>query len=388
MNKKIDYNHSGRQFGSTRTRLGLIAAVALMLTAIMATTLDAYVRTGGSGRETIFGPIEDFGSIVVNGVHYDESTANIVVDGVPGLTRASLKLGMIVQIDGVRDYTVNTSVANVVRTDHVLYGQVEDVNAAKAEVIILQQHVSVTTTTRFDGASGLGELAPGVWVAVHGLGDPGRKAVVATLIEVVSAPIETTSSIRGTVQKVKAGWMRIGKLDMLVFDSKAEDGDFVSAKGDYLGGVFVSNALVVTREVETHENVDTELQGYVADFRGIDAFTIAGVTIDATNASFSGGRASNLKQNVRVTVEGPIRNGILIAEEVEFSAAPTSVEIEGVITTFTSLADFTAKGRRIDASNIAVGASKVPSVGWKAHVKGDVAADGSVKATKAEFEPN
>jgi hypothetical protein len=389
MNKNTGIKLASHSPAGIRAKFGLFTTIALLLGAITATTLDAYVRTGGTGRETSYGVIEDFGSIVVNGVHYDETAANIIIDGVPGQTRAALKLGMIAQIDAVRDYGLPTGIANVVRVDRVMYGQVEAINDATAELTILAQRVTVGTTTRFDGAAGLRGLVVGDWIAVHGLEDPGRKSVTATLIERVTVPGDTGSSIRGTVQNVQPGRLRIGKLDILAINSDAQNGDFVSAKGDYLGGVFVSTDVLVTREVETHESVETQLQGFVSSFRGIDEFTVAGVVIDASRARFSGGRASDLRQNVRVTVEGPIQNGVLSADEIRFPSttpAAESIELEGVITSFASLDDFVVKGRRVDASSVAIKPERMPNVGWKAHVKGSVDTDGNVHATKAEFE--
>ncbi|MEI6737926.1 MAG: DUF5666 domain-containing protein [Pseudomonadota bacterium] len=395
MNTNINNDHPDFSNRRARARFGLMASIALVLVAFTATTLDAYVRTGGSGRTVVFGEIEDFGSIVVNGVHYDESAANIIIDGIPGQSRAALKLGMIVQIDGVLDYTLNTGVANEVRVDRALFGQVEEINSATSEVTILKQRVLVSTTTRFDGVPGLHELAVGDWIAVHGLEDAGRKSLVATLIERSSTPSLMVSSIRGTVQNVQRGRLRIGNLDILVGNSNVHDGDFVKASGEYLGGVLLVEDVVVTRKVEIHESVETLLQGYVADFRGIGAFTIDGVMIDASTARYFGGRANDLHQDVRVTVEGSIQDGVLIAEEVLFPGAsstdvPTesgkSIELEGIITAFTSIADFVVKGRHIDASNINLKDGKQPKLGWKAHVEGNVTADGIIKVTKAKFE--
>lgn len=389
MNTNSGFKQLRCSIRGSRSKFSFIAVAALVFAAITTTTLGAYVRTGGSGLRTSFGEIEAFGSIVVNGVHYDESAANIIVDGVPGQSRATLKLGMVVQVDGVVDYALNTGVADVVRVNRVLTGQVESINPSTAEVKILQQRIAVSVTTRFDGALGLGELTTGDWIAVHGLEDPGRKSVVATLIERVDAPSDGGSSIRGTVQKLQQGKLRIGKLDILVANTSAHDGDFVSVKGDYLGGALAATEAVVTNEVEIHENVETQLQGYVSDFRGIGDFTISGVAVDASSASFVGGRIGDLRQNVRVAVEGSIRNGVLIADEVEFPTATSSsasIELEGVITSFSALADFVVKGQRIDASNVVLASARMPKAGWKAHVKGIIAIDGKIKATKAEFE--
>ncbi|MEQ1516165.1 MAG: DUF5666 domain-containing protein, partial [Usitatibacteraceae bacterium] len=370
MKKDTCHNHSGRYSAGYRAKFGLFTFVAMLLGVVTATTLGAYVRTGGSGRDISYGEIEDFGSIVVNGVHYDETAANIIIDGAPGQSRAALKLGMIAQIDGQRDYALNTGIADTVRVDRVMYGQIESINNSTAEVRILAQRVSIGATTRFDGATGLAGLAAGDWIAVHGLEDPGRKSVVATLVERVANPGAAESTIRGTVQNVQSGRLRVGRLDVLAFNSQARDGDYVSIRGDYLGGVLVSTNVVVTREVETEEDDNTELQGYVSDFRSISDFTIAGVSIDASRARLNGGTASDLTRNIRVTVEGTITNGVLQATEIGFpgatsaTTAATSAEVEGTITAYSSLGDFVVKGRRIDASALASKIDRLPRVGW------------------------
>ena len=177
-----------------------------------------------------------------------------------------------------------------------------------------------------------------------------------------------------------------------------QDGDYVDVTGIYVDDrtQLVAREVKQSREVELRENVETELQGYVDNFRGSDQFIVAGVTIDASQASFFGGRANDLKNGTRITVEGSIKDGVLFAEEIYFSGAPSTpgaaaaatVEIEGVISKFNSLADFVVKGVHIDASAASVkGAGKhTPMAGWKAHAKGTVGADGVVKATSLEFD--
>jgi hypothetical protein len=158
----------------------------------------------------------------------------------------------------------------------------------------------------------------------------------------------------------------------------------------------------MTREVETHEGVETQLTGYVADFRSISSFTVAGVQVDASAASLGGNKPSDIKKDVRITVEGRIVNGILQAHEIEIRSAgvtgsgtspntPSSdpvIELEGVITEFTSMASFVVKGKRIDASEAQVTSKPGLQIrsGLKAHAKGRVLLDGSVMATQIEFQ--
>lgn len=366
----------------------LIAAFGLFL----GSAVIAKVQTGGTGRATVFGEIEDFGSIVVNGVHYDETHASISIDGISGQSKSALKLGMIVQIDGVQDYANSTGIAESVRVNSVLRGQIESINLASGEIVVLQQRIAITPTTRFDAAGGLLGVTIGDWVGVHGLEDAGRKSVTATLIESLSISSELQSTIRGTVSNVNEQRVRIGALDILWNGNTPHNGEFVAVTGYYNGRELTASQLLATKQVELHEAAETEIEGFVQDFRGVSNFTIAGVTIDASTAQFIGGRAGNLNRDIRVTVEGPVVNGVLIAEEVIFpgagasSASSEKIELEGSITTFNSIADFVVKGQRIDASGVASGLKRPPALGWKAHVKGTMGADGKLVATSAEFE--
>ena len=86
----------------------------------------AVAACGGSGTQTagidrggvatpvsVVGPITGFGSIVVNGVHYNVDKASIVVDGNPA-TASDLALGQVVTVVGERDAAGSTGTANQV----------------------------------------------------------------------------------------------------------------------------------------------------------------------------------------------------------------------------------------------------------------------------------
>lgn len=372
--------------------LGIMLPVASL---IVAGTLGAAVRTGGTGAVFSYGVIDDFGSIVVNGVHYDETNANIIVDGTANQPRSTLRLGMVVEIEGERDYARNTGVASVVRVNRTMLGQVESIDAATGNIRILSQRIVTDAGTRYDGGVDGNALLAGDWVAVHGLDDPGRKTLVATLIQRTVAPSNLVSEIRGSVSNSHPGGFRIGRLDIATTGASPENGAYVAIKGlfDASRGELAAYEIAVTREVELREFVETEIQGYVDDYRGIDQFVIAGVSIDASQARFSGGSAKDLKKGVKVKVEGIVKEGVLHADEVEFPSAlsaakESSAEVEGKISAFTSIAEFVVKGRRIDASGAQINnkSGREPGDGLKVHVKGPIDSDGVLRAAWAKFE--
>jgi hypothetical protein len=364
---------------------------------VIAGALRAKVQTGGTGR-TEFGSIEAFGSIVVNGIHYDETSALITIDGVANQPPSALKLGMVVQIDGSLDNTTLRGVANTVRVNRAIFGQLERDVGNNGELTILSQAVTINTGTRFDGVAGGAALFAGDWIAVHGLEDPGRKTLVATLVEKVSVAPGTPSSIRGTVRNAHSGQFRIGKLVINAAGLAApEDGDYVAVTGSYVAGSGAMDAVqvAIAREVETSENSDTEITGFVTDYRSDSSFVVAGVAVDASHAAIEGGRIQDLKKDALVTVEGTIRNGVLVAEEIELApavnstrSATSTTELEGVVTAFNSLSDFVVNGVGVDAgSAVIVNKSRKPvGVGLVAHVKGKTSTDGTLRARTASFE--
>ncbi len=387
---------------TSRWLTSLFFAIALVLTV----GLGAKVLTGGTGRVD-YGAIEAFGSIVVHGIHYDETAANIVIDGVPNQTRSNLKLGMVANIEGAVDYTLNTGVAETVLVNRTLIGQVEDVNIRTGEVSVLSQRVATDVTTRFDGYQSLDQLVAGDWVAIHGLSDPDRRVIIATLVERSDGILPSASVIRGSVTKRGNGYFQIGNLNVIsTLSSLPEAGAFVAVTGSYAinSGNLYSTDVQMTREVETYEGAETKLTGYVADFRSISNFTVAGVQVDASGASFGGGKPGDIKKDVRITVEGRIVNGILLAQEVEIrpasnvsgsgsgssrntSSSDVVIELDGVITEFTSMANFVVKGKRIDASKASTRSKPGMEIrkGLKAHAKGRALPDGGVLATQVEF---
>ncbi len=374
--------------------LTILLCIASLL---VAGALGAMVRTGGTGKYFAFGVIEDFGSIVVNGVHYDDTQANIVIDGQPGQSRTALKLGMVVEIEGDRSADGTTGRADVVRVNRTLFGRVETLDAANGGLGVLSQAVSTNPQTRYEGTAGLARIAIGDWVAIHGLSDPAKNTLVATLVEQLPAPATGESEIRGVAGNEHDGQFRIGALAIRARGVSVDNGDFVAVKGvlDPAGRILAATSLVVTAEVDVQEEAETEVEGYADDVRSHTDFTVAGVVVDANRASFSGGTGKDLKQGVRLVVEGVMRNGVLVAEEIEFkglaqqNAPKTSarVEVEGFVSLFTSADEFVVNGRRVDARAARISNKSRLALlpGIKVHVKGRAGIGGSIAATSVVF---
>ena len=78
------------------------------------------------------------------------------------------------------------------------------------------------------------------------------------------------------------------------------------------------------------------VEGTITDFASQARFKVDGQLVDAMQARFENGVASDLANGRRVGVIGTVTGGVLVASKVEFKSAPpaTTLEVEGAITRF------------------------------------------------------
>jgi hypothetical protein len=132
--------------------------VASLLAAGLATTLvacggggggsSAGLGTGGTGSFAV-GTISGFGSIIVNGVRYDDSSASIVDDDDSSSSLSALSIGQVVEIRGSVNSDGVTGTASSIAYYSALKGPVTAVNVGAGTVTVFGQVVNVTPTTLF-----------------------------------------------------------------------------------------------------------------------------------------------------------------------------------------------------------------------------------------------
>src|SRR6266850_6949141 len=150
------------------------------------------------------------GSVIVNGVHFDDSTANIRIDDRPG-TSAELQSGMVVKVRGqINDDRVN-GVAQQIEVENEVRGTVQTHNAVAVphSFSVIGQIVFVDDLTVFANFSSLtiaaiGELVDRTSVVeVHGLRDSAGN-IHASRVELIAAPVAGTDELKGTISSLTA----------------------------------------------------------------------------------------------------------------------------------------------------------------------------------------
>lgn len=320
----------------------LVAAGAALLLAALAVIAGCGggVGVGGTGAFAS-GPISGFGSIIVAGIEFDESSARIVdEDGTP-VNRSVLRLGMFTEVESGPvggSAAAPTAVATTVRYASQLLGPVASVDGAAGTLVVFGQTVKTSATTVFDEslAGGLASVAAGSIVEVYGYFDAASASTVATRIE--PKPGAAFFKLVGPVSALDASAhsFMIGGVGFSFSGSPAglANGKVMRVR---TGTAPTNGRWGVSRLDDGQRRVpDVErarLRGPITAFTSSRAFSVDGQVVDAASASFPNGEAG-LALGVGVEVEGSVVAGLLRATSVHIDddgGAEGDFELKGAI---------------------------------------------------------
>ena len=381
-----------------RAAAGLLAALALAV-AVAACGGGGSAETAAAGTSAVTptaftqGTITGLGSIVVNGVRFDESSASVTDDGGTLRTAQSLRLGMRVEVDHASvDASASTARAAAVRYGSLVLGPVASVDAGANTVTVLGQVVDITTSTVFSDtlAAGLSAVVAGAVIEVHGLADAATGHIVATRVEAASSA--AAYKLRGTVAGLDttAKTFNIGGAAISYSALASSAVPTTLADGAVLrvvlatapsGGLWVASSLGVKGSRADHANgLGGHVRGKITAFTSATHFTVDSVVVDASAATFPDG-STGLALGVEVDVRGAVTNGVLVATQVSLEGRHGGDDsrkwhLFGAITAADASAKtFVVRGVTAtysDATTYVGGTVADLLVGRKVHVKGAV----------------
>ena len=339
-----------------RRAVGLLGVAAIFAAALAA--CGGGVDSGGTGTYAA-GPITGYGSIVVGGVHYDESDALVQDDSGATRSAADLKLGMVTEIQAgapMGSASMPTATAVAVRFRSELVGPVGTTDPATGTLTVLGQAVRVGPTTVFDAAlvGGLAALHAGDVIEVYGQFDASARRYVATRIE--PRPDAAQYKLRGLVTALDpiAHTLVIGGQTI---DVSGVDPLPALAVGQILrvllnttpvGGGWVATAVEIgTRYLPDRDNAKVE--GRVTAFTSVESFDVDGIPVRTdTTTRFPDGRIG-IVLGAQLEVEGSTLNGVLQANKVSLEddavGGAARFEVSGAIKLLDSLAQtFVVRG--------------------------------------------
>lgn len=381
----------------------IAASVALLAACGGGGTASTSTPTSTYQSAYAAGPIAGFGSIVINGVHYDETNASVTDDDGVNHVGSDLKLGMVAEVQAKNfgdTNNVKTATAQSITISRLLRGPVDSIVGTDT-LVMFGQTVKLTATTVFDDSlnGGLAAIKAGDVVTVYGTLDTTTGVYTATRVEPqpgaaffglrasVTAydSVAKTLSIGTTVIDVSSATLptglQAGSLVRIKLQTAQVNGKWVA--------VSVKSAIQAPHDVE-----HSEIEGTITDFTSTSAFSVDGLPVDATNATFPDGSTS-LAKGVRVEVEGAVVNGVLVATTVKIESErkvqDAGFEVDGLITAVDTV-NSTLVVRGVTISYLGFAFSPGTSaadltLGAKVEIHGALASDGTtMNATQIKFD--
>lgn len=323
----------------------------------------AGISSGGTGG-IASGPITGFGSVIVNGVEFDDTLAQVTINGVADRPVGELKLGMVVEVSGTIDPARGTGKAESITASRVALGPLSAIDLAAGGFTVLGQRVMANAGTVYEGAAGLPDLLAGDLVEVSSLDDMASGVQVATRIERHPQPIPGAIllEVQGAVGALAATTFQIGTQTVNYSGANLSDipagglanGLKVRVQASQLpaGGVLAATRVQGVAEASIATGTRVEIEGFVSSYISPANFRVGAQVVNASGAQFVNGTAADLANGKRIEIEGIVAGAIVNASKIEFLAVnqETAMEVEGPITDFLSPANFKVRDQLVDAS--------------------------------------
>lgn len=290
----------------------------------------AGVSSGGTGSFTS-GVIVGLGSVIVNGIRYDDSAASVTVDGVSS-SAAALKLGMVVRIQGsaitppASAGALATATATSIAYGSEWKGLAEQVNVGSGTFTLLGQTVRVLGSTVFSEGQFDGTLE-GRFVEVYGFVNASNGSLQASRIEIESGAPERYR-LSGVVSGLTDSTFLLGTA---LINHASADKPAGLANGQLVRVELLTtqqNGAWVATEIkaddfsdELGDDDEAEIEGVITAFTSSAAFSVNGIPVDASRITPPAG----LALGVRVEVKGAISGGVVLATEIDIK---TDDEVE------------------------------------------------------------
>lgn len=353
-----------------RLRILIVMAVTVLIATACGGGSDTTVAGGVGSGGTGFAVNTGFGSLVLDGVHHNDSTADYASEQEQGPAMAMARIGATVGQSTEFTYDGSGNLMSALVSPE-LVGAVTGVGPNSLTVlgtsVLINSDATLGPVTRFIGYASLASVKVTDRVEVHGLLKTDSLGVVslqATLI--VQKPTAAGLRLTGyVVGQYNAGARTfvIGaytvKADAAVISPSGAvltNGDLVTVWSDTdpAGNSITASTVRVKGVAGTSQSITAS--GIVSNFASVASFKVRNQTVDASQAVMTPVGATLGAGNYVVVVGNYDANAnkvIATGMTVFSSTTPTKVELHGTVTNFVSASSFTLRGVALDAGTAA-----------------------------------
>ncbi len=360
-----------------RIRTYLLMALILMVSTGLITACGGGGGGGGTTSSTgstapgtstaglSSGEIEDFGSIIMNGITFKTDSAEFEIEGREDetISQDDFRKGMIVEIEGSFNDDGSTGTATRVKFEDTLEGPIDSIQETSPGLVkvltILGHSVIVENNlTKFDDTPlvTFANLQVNQVMEVSGhMGVNGE--IQATFIEKKAETLASWQAagnlfeIKGLVSNLdnasltfNINGLIIDFFDVTPRDGTLANGAMVEVKGNNLFAGILTATDVELKAGLPDDLGQAEVEGLIASLDSVNqTFMVNGQRVDYSKAVVLGGTLDDFANGIKVEAEGQVVGGKLMAQKVKFRA---SVRFEG------NVADVDILARTLQLENL------------------------------------
>lgn len=322
---------------------------------------------GGTGIVAL-GSIAGFGSVIVNGTHFEVTRdTKIRVNDNNAATVSDLKLGMVVAVDAYQDTETQKTEAKTITYRSNVTGPIGQIAPGCKSMTVLGQIIEADSNTLPALSRGLCDFTQNEVVEVSGLvTDTKGNTIRATLIQRQTAP--PTQSLSGQISSIDprqrtfvVGGLSVyfGIAEIKPAGTTLHQGDHVSVTGTETmpGRLTAATVIVAQSGLGAGIGDHAEIEGFVTDLDA-DTFRVNGQSVEVSAAVIEP-TGAELRDGQRVEVEGKVDSrGVVVAQRIEIKSeamliiegtvdgtAPDSITILGQMVFVASSTEFVDKSR-------------------------------------------
>ena len=338
------------------------AAATLAIVGMLSAGCDSQFAPGGGGTgyvpTTVVGPVAGIGSITVNGVEFDDMKARYMTESGMQLSANDLRLGMMVEIYGLRNAEADLATADVVTVFPQTAGVVEGVGA---DLIIVGG-----LPVRLEPVTIYGDISSpqvGDFVEAYGVYDTTSNQVIATRIDRTT---QRQPRFRGVVSAWNSATeqfllgSRLFSYSGIDLPDGFADGVSLRVSASTLledGSRSISN-LSLVQDLGGDDGEYVDIVGVIGSVVSNDRILVGEQAVNISDATFTDGAEDELAVGRRIEVEGLLENGVVEAIEIKFLDEFHSIDeelsgnfqVKGRVTEYSSAELFIVRNTRIDAT--------------------------------------
>src|SRR5437879_1586396 len=144
--------HRSRRVNVLKIRQFLLATVIAIVAVACGSGGSGMSQSSGTTPLIATGTITGFGSIYVNGIHFQTTSATIRKNA-QTVDQSQLAVGEVARIKGSKDDADNTGVAEEVDVDEAVIGPIDKIDTTDGTVTVLAQIVKINAGTSFSKES-------------------------------------------------------------------------------------------------------------------------------------------------------------------------------------------------------------------------------------------